>query len=88
MRDEQTPQDVCGEATILDKIDGKPRSPFPPKSRMGKWRVFAFRAASSLIWRDGGLPFHFILFKIVAFAVRYLVFVVKLGFAVRSLVLP
>ena len=50
--------------TILDKINGKPR----PKSRMGKWRVFALRAASSLIWGggDGGLLFHFILSKIVA----------------------
>ena len=26
---------------------------------------FAFRAASSLIWGDGGLLFHFILSKIV-----------------------
>ena len=38
---------------------------------MGKWRVFALRAASSLIWGgggggDGGLLFHFILSKIVA----------------------
>ena len=39
--------------------------PSPPKSRMGKWRVFALRAASSLIWGDGGLLFHFILSKIV-----------------------
>ena len=52
--------------TILDKINGKPRLPLPPKSRMGKWRVFALRAASSLIWAgDGGLLFHFILSKIV-----------------------
>ena len=64
-------------ATILDKINGKPRPPLPPKSRMEKWPVFALRAASSLIWggwltrpqssllrRDGGLLFHFILFKI------------------------
>ena len=43
--------------------------PFPPpKSRMGKWRVFALRAPSSLIWGgggDGGLLFNFILTKIV-----------------------
>ena len=40
--------------------------PPPPKSRMGKWRVFALRAASPLIWGgDGGLLFHFILSKIV-----------------------
>ena len=40
----------------------------PPKSRMGKWRVFALCAASSLIWGGGGgrLLFHFILSKIVA----------------------
>ena len=40
--------------------------PLPPKSRMGKWRVFALRAPSSLIWGDGDLLFHFILSKIVA----------------------
>ena len=34
-----------------------------PKSRMGKWRGFALRAASSL--GMGGLLFHFILSKIV-----------------------
>ena len=44
--------------------------PPPPKSKMGKWRVFALRAASSLIWGGGGgggggLLFHFILSKIV-----------------------
>ena len=38
--------------------------PSPPKSRMGKWRVFALRAASSLIWGGWGLLFHFILSKI------------------------
>ena len=32
---------------------------------MGKWRVLALRAPSSLIWGDGGLLFHFILSKIV-----------------------
>ena len=34
---------------ILDKINRKPRPPLPPKSRMGKGRIFALRAASSLI---------------------------------------
>ena len=38
--------------------------PSPSKSRMGKWRVLALRAASSLIWGDGGLLFHFILSQI------------------------
>ena len=45
-------------------------SPIPPKSRMGKWRVFALRAVSSLIWGGGGggggLLLHFILSRIVA----------------------
>ena len=42
--------------------------PLPPQSKMGKWRVFALRAASSLIWgRSGwGLLFNFILSKIVS----------------------
>ena len=50
-------------ATILDKINGKPKPPLPPKSRMGKWRVFALRAASSLIWGGGwgfAVPFYFV----------------------------
>ena len=36
--------------------------PLPPKSRMGKWRVFALRAASSLIWGGWGfaVPFYFV----------------------------
>ena len=36
--------------------------PSPPKSRMGKWRVFALRAASSLIWEGWGfaVPFYFV----------------------------
>ena len=46
------------------KINGKPRPPLPPKSRMEKWRVFALRAPSSLPWRGWGLLFHFILSKI------------------------
>ena len=59
---------ILSKIAILDKINGKPRPPLPPKSRMGKWRVFALRAPSSLIWGgDGGLLFHFILSKIVAF---------------------
>ena len=50
------------EPTILDKINGKPRPPLPPKSRMGKWRVFALRAPSSLIWGGWGfaVPFYFV----------------------------
>ena len=49
-------------ATILDKINGKPRAPLPPKSMMGKWRVFALRAPSSLIWGGWGfaVPFYFV----------------------------
>ena len=48
--------------TILDKINGKLRPLLPPKSRMGKWRVFALRAASSLIWGGWGfaVPFYFV----------------------------
>ena len=38
--------------------------PFPLKSKMGKWRDFALRATSSMIWEDGGLLFHFIVSKI------------------------
>ena len=40
---------------------------------MGKWRVFALRAASSLIWGGGGggLLFHFILSKIVGDVTRF-----------------
>ena len=36
--------------------------PPPPKSRMGKWRVFALRAASSFIWGGWGfaIPFYFV----------------------------
>ena len=45
--------------TILDKINGKPRPPLPPKSRMGKWRVFALRAPSSLIWGGWGFAVSF-----------------------------
>ena len=48
--------------TILDKINEKPRPPLPPKSRMGKWCVFALRAPSSLIWGGWGfaVPFYFV----------------------------
>ena len=31
---------------------------------MGKWRLFALHAASSLIWGDGGFRFHFILYDV------------------------
>ena len=48
--------------TILDKINGKPKPPLPPESRIGKWRVFALRAASSLIWGGWGFAvlFYFV----------------------------
>ena len=53
------------QATTMDKINGKTRLPLTPKSKIGRWCVFALCAASSLIWGDGGLLFHFILSKIV-----------------------
>ena len=42
----------------MENVDPPPLS----KSRMGKWRGFALRAASSLIWGDGGfaVPFYFV----------------------------
>ena len=43
----------------------------PPNQGWEKWRVVALRAASSLIWGDGGLLFHFILSKIVALTSRW-----------------
>ena len=44
--------------------------PLPPKSGMGKWLVFALRAASFSTWvGDEGLLFHFILSKIVEFKI-------------------
>ena len=52
-------------ATILDKINGKPRPRSSPNQEWGKLGVFAFRAPLSLIRGDGGLLFHFILSKIV-----------------------
>ena len=44
----------------MENLDPPP--PPPPKSRMGKWRVFALHAASSLIWRGWGfaVPFYFV----------------------------
>ena len=64
---------ILSKIAVLDKLNGKPRSPLPQKSKMGKWHVFSFCAASFLIrgWvggrggSDGGLLFHFILSKIV-----------------------
>ena len=51
----------------MENLDPPPPPPLHPKSRVEKWRGFALRAASSLIWGgDGGLLFHFILSKIVA----------------------
>ena len=43
----------------MEKLDPPPPQP-PIKSRMRKWRVFALRAASSLIWRGWGfvVPFY------------------------------
>ena len=77
VRDANSPENKTWRPTILDKINGKPVpppfSPPPPpllKSRMGKWRIFALRAALSLISGDGGLLFHFILSKIVGNASR------------------
>ena len=48
--------------TILDKKRENLDPPPPPKSRMGKWRVFALRAPSSLIWGGWGfaVPFYFV----------------------------
>ena len=49
----------------MENLDPPP--PHPPlslKSKMRKLRFFALRAASSLIWGDGGLLFHFIVSKI------------------------
>ena len=42
----------------MENLDPAP----PPKSRMGKWRVFGPRAVSSLIWGEGGfaVPFYFV----------------------------
>ena len=46
----------------MENLEPPSPPPSPPKSRMEKWRVSSFRAASSLIrWGDGGLLFHFIL---------------------------
>ena len=42
----------------MENLDPPPPSPI---SRMGKWRFFALRAASSLIWWEWGfaVPFYF-----------------------------
>ena len=49
---------------ILGQNKWKTQTPLPLKSRMGKWRVFALRAPSSLIWGGGGwgfaVPFYFV----------------------------
>ena len=49
--------------TIVDKIDGK----FIPSSQIkdGKVACFGFYSASSFLWGDLGLLFHFIVSKIV-----------------------
>ena len=56
---------ILSKTAKLEKINGKPRPiPLSLKSKMRKLRFFALRAASSLIWGDGGLLFHFIVSKI------------------------
>ena len=40
---------ILSKSAVLDKINGKPRSPLPQKSTMGKWQVFSFCAALFLI---------------------------------------
>ena len=48
------------QATTMDKINGKTRLPLTPKSKIGRWCVFALCAASSLIWGGMGVvvPFY------------------------------
>ena len=55
------------EATILDKINGKFRPPFPLEIKDGKMGRYGFCVASSLIWGKwgGGLLFLFVLSKTV-----------------------
>ena len=53
-------------ATILDKINGKPRPPPPPQIKDGKMARFCpLRTFILDLGGDGGLLFHFILSKIV-----------------------
>ena len=49
-------------ATILDKINGKPRPRSSPNQEWGKLGVFAFRAPLSLIRGGWGfaVPFYFV----------------------------
>ena len=56
------------QATILDKINGKPRPPLSPKSKMGN--DFFWGGGRGCGGVDGGLLFHFILSKIVSPASR------------------
>ena len=44
----------------MENLDPTPPPP-PPQIKDGKWRVFAIRAASSLIWGGWGfaVQFHF-----------------------------
>ena len=46
--------DWWDHATILDKINGKPRPPSPPNQGWENGARFGFCAASSLIWGGGG----------------------------------
>ena len=65
------------QTTILEKINGKPRPPFPPKSKSGKRHGF-FHFNGFIFYflfffgggGNGGLLFHFILSKIVGPASR------------------
>ena len=52
-------------ATILEKINGKPRPHLPPTSRMGNGAFLSFARLHPWFGGDGGLLFNFILPKIV-----------------------
>ena len=53
------------EICTLPSPPPPPPPPPPPQIKNGKMARFGFCAASSLIWGNGGLLFHFILSKIV-----------------------
>ena len=56
------------QATILDKINGKPRPPLSPKSKMGN--DFFLGGGGGVLGGGWGLLFHFILSKIISPASR------------------